>query len=320
MSNPADAPSRGAALWFSGAILIFAILGFALPGAFKWGLASHSIGGYQLSVIKVLLGIVMLGMGMTLTAADLALLAKRPWEVFIGLAAQFGIMGGLAWVIVTVLRLPTDLAVGVILVGACPGGTASNVIAWMARGDVALSVAMTTTSTLVAPVVTPFLATLLIGERVDVNAMALVWSVVEIVLGPVLIGLLIRRFAGGAARLMIRALPLISIVSIGLIVAIVVAAGKDRLLSAGALVVLAVALHNSAGLGLGYLLGRAVGMDEARRRTLAIEVGMQNSGLATALAKDHFPALAGATLPGAVFSVWHNISGALLAAWWARRG
>ncbi|MCC5874840.1 MAG: bile acid:sodium symporter family protein [Candidatus Sumerlaeia bacterium] len=267
--------------------------------------------------IPWLLGLVMLGVGMTISLADLKRVFSRFHEVGIGVGAQFVVMPLAAWVIAMVLQLPPELAVGVILLGCCPGGTASNVIAFLARGDVALSVTMTAAATLIAPVATPFLTWALAGSWIPVNAWALLVDIVKIVLLPMLLGVTANHFLRSSIQQWREGLALFSILCIVLIVAIVVALSRGRIADAGLLVMAAVVLHNAFGLGFGYLLARLTGMGETQSRAVSVEVGMQNSGLASALAIAHFSPLA--ALPGALFSVWHNITGPALASYWGRK-
>jgi bile acid:Na+ symporter, BASS family len=267
--------------------------------------------------ILPLLGLVMLGMGATLTPAEFREVLRRPRLVALGAALQFGIMPLAGWTIGHLLGLPPVLLAGLVLVGASPGGTASNVICYLARGDVALSITLTTVSTLLAVVLTPLLTLLYVGERVPVPAGAMLLSILQVVVLPVALGVLLNRLAGERIGGLKRLFPLISVAAIVLIIAIIVALNRESLASLGAEAGLAVILHNGTGLAAGYALARLLGQDETRARTLAIEVGMQNSGLAVALAVKHFSAAA--ALPGALFSVWHNLSGSALAAWWSRR-
>lgn len=299
--------SRFTGRWFGAIILAAAVGGFFAPSGFLW----------VLPWIGWLLATIMLGMGTTLTAQDFAAVLTHPRAVGVGICAQFVVMPALAWGISRALGLPPELAVGVILVGTCPGGTASNVVAFLARADVALSVTLTTISTLLAPILTPAL-TLLLGDRsLDVSATALFLDVLKIVAAPVALGVLLNRYLPGPMRAGKPFLPLLSVTAIVLIVAAVVAVNRDSLQSSGLLVAAAVIAHNGAGLALGYGTACLLGLTVAQRRTIAIEVGMQNSGLAVALARAHFDPIA--ALPGALFSVWHNLSGALVAAWWRRR-
>ncbi|MGA6105223.1 bile acid:sodium symporter family protein [Pseudomonas solani] len=290
------------ALW----ILLFAVLAFYQPAWFlplvKW--------------IVPLLGVIMFGMGLTLKTEDFREVARRPLRVLIGVLAQFLIMPGLAWLLCQVLRLPPEVAVGVILVGCCPGGTASNVMTWFARGDLALSVAITAVTTLLAPLVTPALIWLLASAWLPVQFGALFMSILQVVLLPIALGLIAQRLLGVRVRHLVEVLPLVSVVSIVVIVAAVVAASQAKIAESGLLIMAVVVLHNGLGLALGYLAGKVFGLPLAQRKTLAIEVGMQNSGLGAALASAHFSPLA--AVPSALFSVWHNLSGSLLAALFRR--
>ena len=238
---------------------------------------------------------------------------SRPKDIIIGCLAQFTVMPLLALALTWAFSLPKELALGVILVGCCPGGTASNVITFLAKGDLALSVGMTATSTLLAPVLTPLLVWLMAGTMVDVDTVGMLLSIVYVVIAPIVIGLLCQRFLPKITQAIVPYLPALSSIAIALVVCIVVSHNASRLLVGGLIVVLVVVLHNICGLGLGYLIGRLLGLAEAKKKALSIEVGMQNSGLATSLATLHFAAYPLAAIPGAVFSVWHNISGAIAA-------
>ena len=262
--------------------------------------------------VTPLLGIVMFGMGLTLKPVDFALVARRPLPVLIGVVAQFVIMPLVALLVVAVMDLPDEVAAGVILVGCAPGGTSSNVVSYLARGDVALSVTMTSISTLLAPVLTPLLTLWLAGEYMPVSAPAMAWSIVKVVLIPVVAGILVGMLFPRLVAKINAALPWISVAAISAIVCIVVGGAHDPIAMAGALVFGAVAIHNACGYLLGYLAGAVTKQAITARRTMAVEVGMQNSGLATSLASTYMNPLA--ALPGAVFSVWHNLSGAVLAA------
>jgi len=263
-----------------------------------------------------LLGLVMFGMGMSLKANDFLLIFKSPKPILLGLLLQFLCMPFFAWGLSTWLQLPLALASGMVLVGASPGGTASNVICYLAKGNVALSIAITTFSTLLAVIATPALSLLYLGKQVDVPAMKMLMDIVKIIILPVTAGIIVNQLFGrwlGTAR---QIFPLISVFAIVLIIAIIVSLNHSRLGSIGIMLVSAVALHNALGLLAGYWLPRAFGMDQRTSKTLAIEVGMQNSGLAVALAAKYFsPA---AALPGALFSLWHNLTGSLLASFWSR--
>jgi len=287
--------------------LLFSLLAYVRPEAF--------IGAKPL--IVPMLGIVMLGMGMTLTWGNFTEVLRCPAAIGVGVALQYLVMPFLAWAIALALGLPPHLMAGLVLLGACPGGTASNVVCYLARGDVALSITLTTASTLLAILATPLLTWLYVGEHVPVPVESMLWSIFKIVLLPVSAGVLINSLAGSRLRPVKQVFPFVSVAAIVFIIAIVVALDRDNLATIGWTVALAVLLHNAGGLAVGYALARLLGWDERTARTLAIEVGMQNSGLAVALAVKYFaPA---AALPGALFSIWHNLTGSLLASFWCRR-
>lgn len=267
--------------------------------------------------IVPLLGVVMFGMGMTLTWTNFAEVLRRPMVIGVGVLLQFLVMPLAAWLIGTLLGLPLPLLVGLVLVGACPGGTASNVICYLARGDTALSITLTTCSTLLAVFATPALTWLYVGQQVPVPVLDMLWSVAKIVLFPVTLGVVVNSLAGPALQRVKPVFPLLSVLAIVVIIAIVVALNQTRLAGIGASVALAVVLHNSVGLAGGYWITRLLGWDERICRTIAIEVGMQNSGLGVALAVKYFSAVA--AVPGALFSVWHNLSGSMLASYWSRK-
>lgn len=259
-----------------------------------------------------LLGIVMFSMGLTLRPRDFALVVRRPLPVLIGVVAQYVLMPLIALGVVALLHLPPAIAAGIVLVGCAPGGTSSNVVSYLARGDVALSVTMTAVSTLLAPVFTPLLTLWLAGQYMPLNAASMAVSIVQVVLVPVVGGIVLRLLLPRVITRLFPVLPWLSVLTISTIVAIVVSGSRDSILESGAVVLLAVILHNGFGYVFGWLAGRITGRGPSVRRTMAVEVGMQNSGLAAGLAAKYMePASA---LPGAVFSVWHNLSGALLAA------
>ena len=285
------------------AILVILMAGAALamPRTFT-GIAPH---------VSLLLGVVMFGMGMTLRGSDFRRILEHPRDVCIGVLAQFTIMPLLAWLLAKGFALSPDLAVGVILVGTCPGGTSSNVMTYLARGDVALSVSMTMTTTLLAPIVTPFLTWQLAGAWVEVSFTAMMLSIVKVVILPIAAGVAMNAFFADAVRRIVKLLPLVSITAIILIVGGVVAVSASRIMETGLLIMGVVICHNLLGYAIGFALARAFHMDMPRAKAIAIEVGMQNSGLAASLAMLHFGAAA--AIPGAIFSVWHNISGSLAA-------
>ena len=263
--------------------------------------------------INYLLGVVMFGMGLTLNLTDFKIVFSRPKDVITGCLAQFTIMPLLAWVLATVFRLDEALALGVVLVGCCPGGTASNVITYLAKGDLALSVGMTGVSTLLAPLLTPLLTWALAGKTVDVDVAGMLLSILWVVILPIVVGLTVKWIWPKFTEKATDYLPAVSSIAIALIVAIVIGANASKLMAGGLVIVVVVVLHNLCGLSLGYLIGRMLGLSEPKKRAISIEVGMQNSGLASSLATIHFAAYPLATIPGAIFSVWHNISGAMVA-------
>ena len=269
--------------------------------------------------INPMLGVVMFGMGLTLNFDDFRVVFSRPKDVLTGCLAQFTVMPLLAWLLARAFALDEALTVGVVLVGCCPGGTASNVITYLAKGDLALSVGMTAVSTLLAPVATPLLVWLLAGKTVDVDVWGMLLSILWVVILPIIVGLLVKRLWPQLTERVTAYLPALSSLAICAIVLIIIAANAHKLLSGGLVIILVVMLHNLCGLALGYAVGRAAGMSSAKRRAVSIEVGMQNSGLASSLATLHFAAYPMATLPGAVFSVWHNMSGAIVARLYARK-
>jgi len=265
------------------------------------------------TTINYLLGVVMFGMGLTLNLRDFKIVFSRPKDVLVGCLAQFTIMPLLAWGLARLFSLDEALTLGVVLVGCCPGGTASNVITYLAKGDLALSVGMTGVSTLLAPLLTPLLTWALAGKTVDVDVAGMLLSILWVVILPIIVGLIVKTFWPRFTERATDYLPAFSSIAIALIVAIIVAANATKLLTGGLAIVLVVALHNICGLSLGFIVGLLAGMTETKKRAVSIEVGMQNSGLASSLATLHFAAYPMATIPGAIFSVWHNISGAMVA-------
>ena len=270
-------------------------------------------------VINYLLGVVMFGMGLTLNLRDFKIVFSRPKDVIVGCLAQFTIMPLLAWGLAKAFRLDEALALGVVLVGCCPGGTASNVITYLAKGDLALSVGMTGVSTLLAPLLTPLLTWALAGKSVDVDVAGMLLSILWVVILPIVVGLIVKGLLPQLTEKATAYLPAVSTLAIAFIVAIVVGANAHKLMAGGWVIVMVVMLHNLCGLGLGYLLGRLLGLSEPKKRAISIEVGMQNSGLASSLATLHFAAYPMAAIPGAIFSVWHNISGAMVARLYTRK-
>lgn len=267
--------------------------------------------------IVPLLATVMFTMGLTLEMQDFKRIAADPRPVLVGVLLQFILMPLLAVVLAQMFGLSNQLTAGLVLVGSCAGGTASNVISYLAKADLALSISMTLSSTLIGVIATPLLCSFYLSTKVDVDTMGMLTSIIQIVFLPVLLGATINHFAPQAVRPLDSYLPSFSIGVILLIIAIVVALNSERLLEVGLLTLVAVMLHNLFGLGGGFYLSRLLGLDLRQSHTIAIEVGMQNSGLGVALALEFFSATA--ALPGALFSVWHNISGSILASHWSRK-
>ncbi len=288
------------------AVLVLLIAGISL-------FAPGTVSFIKTSYVNTLLGIVMFGMGLTLKASDFKIVFSHPKDVVVGCLAQFTIMPILAFILTKLFRLSPDLAIGVILVGTCPGGTSSNVMTYLAKGDVALSVGMTSVSTILAPFLTPLLTYLFAGQTVDVNIMSMFMSIIKVVIIPIALGVVINRLFSAFTEKLVKVLPLVSVTAIMAIVAAVVSANSSKIMTSGLLIVAVVILHNVCGYGLGFLIGKVLKLDMAKCKAVAIEVGMQNSGLATSLAGTHFAEYPLATIPGAVFSVWHNISGAIFA-------
>lgn len=293
------------ALW----VIVFAVLAIASPATFVWLKA----------YIPWMLGIIMFGMGMTMTLADFKSVLQSPKAVLIGVFAQFVVMPGLAFLLCHLFQLPAEIAIGVILVGCCPGGTASNVITYMAKGNTALSVACTSVSTLLAPILTPAIFYLLASQWLEINALSMLVSILQIVLFPILLGLIVRAIFKAKVNASILVMPLISVVAIVTIVAAIIAGSKAQILESGLMILGIVALHNGMGYLLGYWASRIFKLQEIDCRAVSIEVGMQNSGLGVALAAAHFTASPITAVPSAIFSLWHNISGPALATYWAAK-
>ena len=260
--------------------------------------------------------VIMLGMGATLSPGDFAAVARKPRAVGVGMALQFGLMPLLAFAIGHALRLDATQITGMVLVGAVSGGTASNVMSGIAGGDVALSITMTACSTIAGVVMTPLLTRLYLGQSVPVPVGAMFLSILEIVAVPVALGLAINRLMRKREKVLKAVCPIVSTVGILLVIAVIIAENREYIRTAGPLVAAAVMLHNVSGLLAGYWAAKLLGCDKRTAVTIAIETGMQNSGLAVALARQCFTA--GAALPGALFSVWHNLSGSVFAAWAAK--
>lgn len=284
-------------------VILFAALAFALPGGFTW------ISPY----INLLLGIIMFGMGLTLKFKDFKQVVKAPKEVITLAVAQYTIMPLIAVGLAFLFQLPPEIAIGVILVGCSPGGTSSNVMTFLAKGNMALSVTATSVTTLLAPIVTPALTLLLASAWLPVSFSAMFISIIQIVLVPIALGVAVQYLLGSRVEQAVGVLPLISVIGIIGVITAVVSNNVENILTSGLLIFAVVILHNLLGYLTGFLLGKVLRFDLRDTKTLSIEIGMQNSGLAATLAATHFSPIA--AVPGALFSVWHNISGSLAANW-----
>ena len=285
-------------------VLVVAALALFVPRSCLW---------IQTSWVNYLLMIVMFGMGLTLKLEDFKLVFTRPKDILIGCLAQFTIMPLLAFALGKLFHLDAALLAGVVLVGTCPGGTSSNVITYLSKGDVALSVGMTSVNTLLAPLLTPAITYLLLRTTVTVDPVSMFLSIVKVVIVPIALGFVINKLFGKFTQKLVKVLPSVSVIAICLIVAAVVSHNAEKIMTTGAIVFVVVILHNLLGYACGFGLGKLLHMSVPKTKAISIEIGMQNSGLATSLDGTAFPDLAMATVPGAIFSVWHNISGAILA-------
>lgn len=299
--------SSFAGKYFAFLVMFAAIVAYLFPSTFVL------FGSY----VTILLGIVMFGMGLTLKPIDFKIVFTNPLPVIIGIITQFTIMPLVAFALAYLLKLPPELAAGLVLLGSVPGGTASNVMVYLAKGNVALSVAMTSLSTMMAPIMTPLLLYFLAGQWLPVNPSALFMSILQVIIIPIVLGLIVQRFFPVIVEKGITVVPLISVFAILIIVSAVTAANAGNVATAGVLVFIAVFLHNGFGLLLGYIIASMMGLSENDRRAISIEVGMQNSALGVTLATAHFSPLA--ALPSVWGAIWHNISGPILATFWANK-
>lgn len=287
-------------------VIAVAIVAYLVPSLFGW-----VIGNTQTFV----LGFIMLTMGISLTSKDFEILAKRPLDILIGCVAQYTVMPFLAYAVTKALDLPTEIALGLILVGCCPGGVSSNIMSYLCKGDVAFSVGMTAVSTLLAPILTPALLLLLAGQSVEINAVSMFVSILEVTIIPIIIGFFLNKYLSNRNWFseLKTIMPGSSVIGLALIVGGVISVAGDKFFSAGLLIFVAIFLHNTIGYSLGFVIGKVFHMSEAKNRTISIEVGMQNAGLATNLASAHFAMYPMAAVSSAVACVWHSISGTILA-------
>ena len=285
-------------------VLVITAVALFIPKAGLW---------ISLSWINWLLMVIMFGMGLTLKFEDFKLIFTRPKDIITGCIAQFTIMPALAFILSAIFNLDAALTAGVVLVGTCPGGTSSNVITYLSKGDVALSVSMTSVNTILAPFLTPAITYILLSKTINVDIVSMFSSIVTVVIIPVFLGFIINKFFIKFTQKIIKILPLISVIGICMIISSVVSHNASKILSTGLIIFTVVILHNILGYAFGFSLGKILKFNQQKTKALSIEIGMQNSGLATSLANTSFSSMAMATVPGAIFSVWHNISGAILA-------
>ena len=292
--------------WTPAFVTAIAVFTYFFPDTFAW-----VKGQSQTSI----LGFIMLTMGLTLSKEDFRILISRPIDMLIGVTAQYLLMPFIAWTVAKALDLPHPAAVGLLLVGCCPGGVSSNIMSFLCKGDVAFSVGMTSVTTLLAPIMTPVLMLHLSGESVDVDATGMFKSILTVTILPVALGFALNASFGDKIRFaeVKKILPGGAVIALACIVGGVVSAHGQKIVASGTVIFAAVLLHNTIGYILGYLTGLLAGFSNAKRRTVSIEVGMQNAGLATVLSAKHFPAMPEAAIASAVSCVWHSISGALLA-------
>jgi BASS family bile acid:Na+ symporter len=300
---------------FSYTVLIFAAVSLSMyyPNYFK------TVGTFNLSAIIVpLLQLIMFGMGAELSLQDFKRIVQMPKGVLIGVTCHYTIMPMVGFSVANLFNFPPEIAAGIILVGCSPSGLASNVMCYLSRGNLALSVSVTTVSTLLAPLLTPLLMKFLGGNFITIHFLDMVWEMVKMVVIPVALGMLVRYLLKGRAKWLNQIMPVTSMIGIVLILVVIIAKGRDALLQVGALIVLATFIHNTFGYLLGYWSARLLRFNERDSRTIALEVGMQNAGLASALASkiSTNPAVA---LAPAVFGPMMNITGSLLSSWWHNR-
>ena len=301
---------------FSIWVMAFVLQAFCVPALFQdWP------AGPAKSYIPRLIQIIMFGMGTTLSLKDFARVLLVPKSVAVGMVLQFTVMPLTGFFLARMFGLTPEIAAGVVLIGACPGGVASNVITYLARGDVALSVTMTACSTLMAPIMTPLAMELLAGSNVPVDFYKMMWSILDLTIAPIVLGLVfsyLLQWLNCRGPWLDRCLSVAAMIAICIVIGIIVAQSRDYLLSVGPILLIVAILHNSIGYALGYFGAKACRLDETTCRTISIEVGMQNGGLATALAVDVLNSPQ-AALAGAIFGPWMNVSGSVLASWWRQR-
>lgn len=292
--------------WTPAFVTAVAVFTYFFPNTFAW-----VKGNAQTSI----LGFIMLTMGLTLSKDDFRILISRPIDMLIGVTAQYLLMPLIAWTISKTFSLPHPIAIGLLLVGCCPGGVSSNIMSFLCKGDVAFSVGMTTITTLLAPIITPILMLHLAGENIDVDAIGMFKSILIVTILPIALGLGLNAALNKSTRFneIKKTLPGIAVIGLACIVGGVVSAHGQKIVTSAVIIFAAVFLHNTLGYILGYITGLLAKFSNSKCRTVSIEVGMQNAGLATVLSAKHFPTMPEAAIASAVSCVWHSISGALLA-------
>ena len=290
-------------------ILIAVAIALVNPNTFNWVLEEFM----GINIINVLLGVILFGMGTTLKIEHFVNVFKRPKEILLGVSAQYLIMPLLAFTIASLFSLNEALTVGLVLVGTVPGGTASDVITFLAKGDLALSVSLTAVSTVISPILTPIITLILIGNTISFSPVDMFISIFQIVIIPIGLGLFLNYKFPDFCEELKDYLPAVSSIVIAIIVAGVIGANKEAIISSSMIIIVVIILQYFRGMGLGFVIGYLSGMKRKQMITIAIELCFQNSGLSTSLAKTHFPNLTLATVPGALYSVWQNFAGSILA-------
>ena len=290
-------------------ILIAVAIALVNPNTFNWVLEEFM----GINIINVLLGVILFGMGTTLKIEHFVNVFKRPKEILLGVSAQYLIMPLLAFTIASLFSLNEALTVGLVLVGTVPGGTASDVITFLAKGDLALSVSLTAVSTVISPILTPIITLILIGNTISFSPVDMFISIFQIVIIPIGLGLFLNYKFPDFCEELKDYLPAVSSIVIAIIVAGVIGANKEAIISSSMIIIVVIILQYFLGMALGFVIGYLSGMKRKQMITIAIELCFQNSGLSTSLAKTHFPSLTLATVPGALYSVWQNFAGSILA-------